>query len=78
MVLEPTCVYPSIRIFKTTWPIKGNFYMKRLYERGTNVYISNSGHMNKMAAMPIYGKIPSKIFFSMTWIAPTKLGLKHL
>ena len=30
------------------------------------MYINNSGHMTKMAAMPIYGKNPSKIFFSGT------------
>ena len=36
------------------------------------------GHMNKMAAMPIYGKNPSKIFFSRTG-GPifTKLGMYH-
>ena len=28
--------------------------------RRTNVYINNPGHMTKMAAMPIYGKNPSK------------------
>ena len=28
------------------------------------MYINNLGHMTKMAAMPIYGKNPSKIFFS--------------
>ena len=28
------------------------------------MYINNLGHMTKMAAMPIYGKIPSGIFFS--------------
>ena len=28
--------------------------------------INNLGHMTKMAAMPIYGKNPSKIFFSET------------
>ena len=26
----------------------------------------DAGHMTKMAAMPIYGKNPSKIFFSRT------------
>ena len=30
------------------------------------MYINNPGHMTKMAAMPIYGKNPSKIF-SRTW-----------
>ena len=35
------------------------------------MYINNQGHMTKMAAMPIYGINPSKIFFSK------KLGMKH-
>ena len=43
------------------------------------MYINNQGHMAKMAAMPIYGKNPSKIFFSGTG-GPIfkKLGVKHL
>ena len=43
---------------ETTWPIKAKFYMKHLWEVGTNVYINNPGHMTKMATMPIYGKNP--------------------
>ena len=36
------------------------------------------GHMTKMAAMPIYGKNPSKIFFSRTGEPIfTKLGMYH-
>ena len=30
------------------------------------IYWHDAGHMTKMAAMPIYGKNPSKIFFSGT------------
>ena len=42
------------------------------------MYIRNSGHMTKMAAMPIYGKNPSKIFFSRTpGLISKKLGMKH-
>ena len=42
------------------------------------MYIRNLGHMTKMAAMPIYGKNPSKIFFSRTsGLISTKLGMKH-
>ena len=42
------------------------------------MYINNPGHMTKMAAMPIYGKNPSKIFFSRTsGQISTKLGMKH-
>ena len=57
---------PFSKIFfsETAWPIKAKFYMKHLWEGGTNVFINNPGHMTKMAAMPIYGKNPSKFFFS--------------
>ena len=42
------------------------------------MYIRNPGHMTKMAAMPIYGKNPSKIFFSrIDGPISTKLGMKH-
>ena len=38
----------------------------------------DAGHMTKMAAMPIYGKNPSKIFFSETGRPIfTKLGMYH-
>ena len=50
-----------------------------LQEVGTNVYINIPGHMTKMAAMPIFDKNPSKIFFSKTGRPiSTKLGIKHL
>ena len=43
------------------------------------MYINNLGHMTKMAAMPIYGKNPSKIFFSETnRRISRKLGVEHL
>ena len=42
------------------------------------MYIRNPGHMAKMAAMPIYGKNPPKIFFSRTdGLFTTKLDMKH-
>ena len=73
---------PFSKIFfsETAWPIKAKFYMKHLWEGGTNVFINNLGHMTKMAAMPIYvyGKNPSKFSFSgTTGPISTKLGLKH-
>ena len=41
-------------------------------------YAHNLGHVTKMAATPIYGKNPSKIFFSGTGLPiSTKLGMKH-
>ena len=42
-----------------------------------NVFINKPGHMTKMAAMPIYGKNPSKFFSRTTGPISTKLGMKH-
>ena len=40
------------------------------------IYWHDAGHMTKMAAMPIYGKNPSKIFLSRTGgPISTKLGM---
>ena len=42
------------------------------------MYINNLGLMTKMAAMPIYGKNPSKIIFSETnRLISRKLGVRH-
>ena len=42
------------------------------------MHINNPGHMTKMATMPIYGKNPSKIFFSrISGSISKKLGMKH-
>ena len=42
------------------------------------MYINDLGHITKMAAMPIYGKNSSKIFFSKTnRQISMKLGVKH-
>ena len=49
---------PSVHNFK--------FYVEPPWEGGTKVCINGPGHMTKMAATPIYGKNPSKIFFSRT------------
>ena len=71
---------PFSKIFssETPWSIRAKFYMKHLWEGGTNVYINNLGHMTKMATMPIYIKNPWKIFSSGTgWPTSTKLGMKH-
>ena len=38
----------------------------------------DAGHMTKMAAVPIYGRNLSKIFFTGTgWLISTKLGMQH-
>ena len=78
--VRPSVVRPftfsNIFSSETAWPIKAKFYVEPPWEMGTKVYINGPGHMTKMAAMPIYGKNPSKIFFSRTGgLIFTKLGM---
>ena len=47
---------------ETVWPITANFVVEPPREEGSKVYINGSGHMTKMAAMPIYGKNLQKSF----------------
>ena len=71
-----TSTISNIFSSETAWPIKAKFYVEPPWEGGTKVYINGPGHMTKMAAMPIYGKNPSKIFFSRTGRPIfTKLGM---
>ena len=80
----PSVRHPSVRrpqcsnIFfsETAWPIKAKFYVEPPWVGGTIFWSRNLGHMTKMAATPIYGQNPSKIFFSRTG-GPifTKLGM---
>ena len=42
------------------------------------MYINNPGHMAKMAAMPIQGKNPSKIFSGTAEPIAVKLDMKQL
>ena len=62
------CPFTFSNIFssKTAWPIKAKFFVEPPWDGGTKAYINGPGHMTKMATTPIYGKIPSKIFFSRT------------
>ena len=63
-------------LLKTTWPIKAKFYVEPPWVGGTKFCSQHVGHMTKMAAMSIYGKTPSKIFFSRTGgPISTKLGM---
>ena len=73
-VRRPQC--SSIFSSETAGPIKAKFYVEPPWVGGTKVYINGPGHMTKMAATPIYGKNPSKIFFSRTGRPIfTKLGM---
>ena len=66
----------NIFFSETAGPIKAKFYVEPPWVGGTKFCSRHLGHMTKMAATPIYGKNPSKIFFSRT-SGPifTKLGM---
>ena len=52
--------------------------MKAFKYNEMKICYHDPGHMTKMAAMSIYGKNPSKIFFSRIGEPIfTKLGMKH-
>ena len=51
---------------ETTGPIELKFHMETPKDGGKKVCSNGSGHMTKIAATPIYGNNPSKIFFSRT------------
>ena len=68
----------NIFFSNTACPIKAKFYVEPPWVGGTKICSQHLGHMTKMAAMLIYGKHPSKIFFSRTGRPIfTKLGMLH-
>ena len=53
--------------------------MESSWIKQTKIYKNDLGHLTKMAAMPIYGKNPSKIFFSgASGSISLNLSVKHL
>ena len=58
----------------TTRPFELKFHMKTPYDRLAKICTNCTGHMTKIATMPIYGKNPLNIFFSATK-RPMALGL---
>ena len=68
--------YSNILFSEAAWPIKAKFYVEPPWVGGTKKFSRHMGHMTKMATTPIYGKNPSKIFFSRTSrLISTKLGM---
>ena len=51
---------------ETTRPFELKFHMKTPYDRLAKIYTKCTGHMTKMATMPIYGKNLLNVFFSGT------------
>ena len=59
-------IYKNIVFSEAIRRIELNFHMNTPYDKLAKIYTNGSGHMTKMADMPIYGKNPLKIFFSRT------------
>ena len=67
--------FSNIFSSETTGPFEAKFHMEPPWDGRMKVCSNSPHHMNKMAAMPIYGKI----FFSRTKRPMTlKLGMQHL
>ena len=65
----------NIFFSQTAWPIKAKFYVEPPWVGGTKFCLRHLGHMTKMAATPIYGKNPLKIFSRTGRRISTKLGM---
>ena len=65
-MLESHQYIKNIVFSQTISSIELRFHVKTPYDRLAKIYAKYFGHMTKMAAMPIYGKNPLKIFFSRT------------
>ena len=80
-VRRPSVVRPpfsKIVFSKTARPIKAKFHTEPQSDRRTKVCSRGLGHMTNVAATPIYGKNPSKIFSSRTKRPRTLwLGIYH-
>ena len=70
---RPQC--SNIFFSETAWPNKAKFYVEPPWVGGTKFCSRHLGHMTKMAATPIYGKNPSKIFSRTGGPIFTKLGM---
>ena len=84
-----SCVRPSVGVvrpsasstmlkdllLRTRSPIIAKFYVEPPWVGGTIFCSRHLGHMTKMAATPIYGKNPSKIFSRTGRPISTKLGM---
>ena len=66
----------NLIFLETTEPSWTKFCMKAFRYKEMEIYEHDAGLMTKMAATPIYGKNPSKIFCSETGgPISTKLGM---
>ena len=76
VILYPLLTVSNIFSPEATELIEAIFHAELQWVKGIKVSSVGLDHMTKMATMPIYGKNPSKIFFSRTKRPVTlKLGM---
>ena len=66
-------IYYNLVFSQTIGPIVLKFHVKTPYDKIAKIYSKHLGQMTKMAATPIYGKNPLKIFSRTR--RPMTLGL---
>ena len=75
IIWQGRCLYVSLSVCLSTFlnvfsetarPIEAKFHVEPPWDGKTKVYSRGLGHMTNIAAMPMYGKSPSKILFSGT------------
>ena len=66
VVVRPSFTMLKHLLLRNCLVIKAKFYVEPPWVGGTKFCSQDVGHLTKMAAMPKYGKNPSKIFFSGT------------
>ena len=72
---RPSYTISNFFFSETAWPIIAKFYVEPPWVGVTKVCSWHLSHMTKMAATPIYGKNPSKIFFRTGRPIFMKLGM---
>ena len=74
-----SCTYINSNLIfsETAVPIWTKFCMQGFRYKEMKIWWHDAGHMTKIAATPIYGKNPSKIFSRTGLTIFTKLGMKY-
>ena len=75
LMLESLQHIKAVLSSETTRPIELKFHIKTPYDWLAKIYTNCTGHMTKMATMPIYGKNPLNIISGTKRPMPLGLGI---
>ena len=71
----PQC--SNVFFYETTWPFIVKLHKEHPLEGGRKFFKNGQGHMTKMAAISIYGKILYKASSPELGVYDLKLGMQH-